>query len=397
MLRRLARLCAPSACLALLAACGGGGGGVALVPEPPAPPVTGMSVTQFLPSAADVRGGSQVTITGSGFEGTNPPVLVRFGNRVVQVTPSSDTVILVTVPPGDTVGSVPAGLISGSGLADLPGGFTYLAAPPTLPTMSFAPGVGVPGTLVDLTVATFAALASPSVTIGGVACTSVTVLDATRVRVQVPSGVTLGLPAAVVLSQGGASVTAQGFFVQGPIAAGGLVINEFLPDPGTGLDANRDGTASTAGDEFVEIVNRSTTDPVDLTGWTLSDAAGVRHQFPNPTTLPAGGALVVFGGGTPMFFAPAHASGHAQSATSGSLALNNTGSESIILRSPSGTLVAQVDYVQADVTTGRSRNATTDGGSQSTPSGSAAFSLHDLVTGAVGNVSPGVKVGGSGF
>lgn len=379
----------------LLVACGGGGS-ASVEPPPPPPPTGGLGVAEILPAAADVRGGAQVTVVGSGFQTTNPPVLMRFGGRVVPVTPVSDTLIQVIVPPGDAVGNVPAGIISGSGLAELTGGFTYLPAPPAPPVLACLPGVGQAGTIIEMTVSNFAPLASPSVSIGNVPCTSITVVDDSTVRVRVPDLIPGNMSWSVVLSQGGSNVTMQGFYVQGTLSQGDLVINEFLADPGTGLDTNRDGTGSTTGDEFVEIVNRLGV-AVDLTGWTLADAAGARHVFPNPTTVPAGGSLVVFGGGTPIFFAPPHASGHAQSATAGSLALNNTGSESIILRTPAGLVVAQVDYVQADVATGRSRTALTDGGPLSVPASSSSFTFHDLVSGSVGAASPGTKANGSGF
>lgn len=386
-------LLALAAALAL-AACGGGGG-AALVPSSDVPPGPSLAVVQVLPAAADVRGGAQVTISGSGFETTNPPVLVRIGGRVVPVTPVSDTLIQVIVPPGDAVGTVPLGIISGSGLADLAGGFTYLASPPTPPALACEPAVGQAGTIVQLTVTNFAALASPSVTLGGIACPGLTVVDATRVRVQVPAGLAGSMEWPMVLTQGGSSVTAQGFYVQDSVPAGDLVINEFLADPGT-LDANRDGTPSSSSDEFVELVNRRSV-AVDITGWVLADGTGTRHVFPNPTTIPAGGSLVVFGGGWPMFFPPAHASGHAQAATTGDLGLNNSGSESILLRTPGATVIAQVDYVTSAVASGRSRNAATDGGEQPVPAAGSTYALHDTLPGALGTASPGARIGGSGF
>ena len=74
-----------------------------------------------------------------------------------------------------------------------------------------------------------------------------------------------------------------------------LVINEILAEPSA--DANGDATFNADDDEFVELVNVSGTS-VDITGWTLSDNTSVRYTFPS-TTVPAGGAVIVFGGGTP--------------------------------------------------------------------------------------------------
>lgn len=81
-----------------------------------------------------------------------------------------------------------------------------------------------------------------------------------------------------------------------------LVINEVFAT-GHG-DANQDGAATSNqdrfDDEFVEIVNRGPAS-VDLSGYQLftSSTASVRHTIPGGTVLPAGGALVVFGGGAP--------------------------------------------------------------------------------------------------
>ncbi|HEX8354300.1 MAG TPA: lamin tail domain-containing protein, partial [Pyrinomonadaceae bacterium] len=85
-----------------------------------------------------------------------------------------------------------------------------------------------------------------------------------------------------------------------------LVINELLADvppdnAGTARvegDANRDGARSADDDEFVELLNVSA-EPVDLSGLQISDPGSVRFTFPARTTLDAGRAVLVFGGGSP--------------------------------------------------------------------------------------------------
>ncbi|MEM6644867.1 MAG: lamin tail domain-containing protein [Bacteroidota bacterium] len=86
-----------------------------------------------------------------------------------------------------------------------------------------------------------------------------------------------------------------------------LVINEILYDPATDDsetlevegDANGDGERDAEDDEFVEIYNTSTTETVDISGYTISDAEQVRFTFPTSTTLGPQEGIVVFGGGTP--------------------------------------------------------------------------------------------------
>jgi len=334
-------------------------------------------------------------VIGSAFQAATPPLLVRIGARLAPATVVSDTLLEVVVPAGDAVGPVDTAVLTGSGIADLAAGFTYLASPPPPPALVCLPVVGQAGTRVDLTLTSFPALVAPVVTFGGLPGVNLRLLGPTQVRVEVPAGLPGGVIVEVLLADGDDEVADTGFFSQGALSAGDLSINEFLPDPGSALDANRDGTSSSAGDELVELVNHLGV-PVDLTGWTLSDASAVRHTFPNPTTVPAGGSIVVFGSGNPTYFPARHLSGHAQVASTGTLGLNNS-ADSMILRTPTALTMAQVNYANADVTLGRSRNAASDGQSLPVPAASADYVLHDTLAGAVGTLSPGVRMDGSPF
>lgn len=120
-----------------------------------------------------------------------------------------------------------------------------------------------------------------------------------------------------------------------------LVINEIQSDPdATNGDANMDGNVSTSQDEFVELFNNDDM-PIDLSGWTISDAVAVRHTFPAGTVLPVGGYLVVFGGGTPdTMNLPGDI---IQTASGGFLGLNN-GGDDVIIATGSGTEVVSHTY-----------------------------------------------------
>jgi hypothetical protein len=102
-----------------------------------------------------------------------------------------------------------------------------------------------------------------------------------------------------------------------------VVLNEILADPPADLagDANGDGIRGTADDEFVEILNRGT-EAIDLSGWSLRDATGLRHEFTSGLVLGAGAYFVVFGGGTPTGIP-----GGSTVASTGGLSLNNTADE----------------------------------------------------------------------
>jgi len=91
-------------------------------------------------------------------------------------------------------------------------------------------------------------------------------------------------------------------------ASAQLIINEVLYDPsnsGLAGDANGDGRYVRISDQFIEFVNIGTT-PFDMSRYQICDsviASGIktiRHRIAQGTNIPAGGALVLFGGGTPV-------------------------------------------------------------------------------------------------
>ncbi|MFO0746346.1 MAG: lamin tail domain-containing protein [Myxococcota bacterium] len=125
--------------------------------------------------------------------------------------------------------------------------------------------------------------------------------------------------------------------VPAPTAVGKPIISEILAAPGG--DYNADGTQNASGDEYVEIVNAGAA-PANLTGWSISDAVGVRHVFGNGSTIPPGGALVVFGGGSPALVAGTTI---VQKASSGQLGLND-GGDTVTLSDIDGRQVARIVY-----------------------------------------------------
>jgi uncharacterized protein (TIGR03437 family) len=93
-------------------------------------------------------------------------------------------------------------------------------------------------------------------------------------------------------------------------------------------DANRDGVRNAGDDEFVELFNPSDS-AVDLSGVRVSDAATDRFTFPPGTTLAAGRALVLFGGGRPPADDPAFGASLVRVASSLSL---NDGGDTVALK-----------------------------------------------------------------
>jgi hypothetical protein len=123
-----------------------------------------------------------------------------------------------------------------------------------------------------------------------------------------------------------------------------FVINEIHADPSNSNeyadgDANGDGVGSFSEDEFVEIANRSGA-AIDMSGWTLSDAVGTRHVFPNGTVLDDQCVIVIFGGGNPI---GDFGGALVQTASTGFLGLNN-GGDTVSVFDSAGALQLEVVY-----------------------------------------------------
>jgi predicted extracellular nuclease len=164
-----------------------------------------------------------------------------------------------------------------------------------------------------------------------------------------------------------------------------FVINEFHADPAGDLsgDANGDGTRDSGQDEFVELVNASSV-ARDISGWSLSDAVGVRHIFPAGSFVEAGCAVVVFGGGQPN---GVFGGALVQTASSGGLGFNN-GGDSITLSN--GAISIDVAYGSEG---GNNQSLTLN--PDITGEG---YAQHSLVEEANGTLfSPGTRINGSTF
>jgi hypothetical protein len=167
-----------------------------------------------------------------------------------------------------------------------------------------------------------------------------------------------------------------------PPPAISILINEILADPAPGYDPSGDGVASTTADEFLEILNTGTA-AADLSGATIADAIGVRVTLPAGTVVPAGGALVVFGGAGVALSLPG-----VVFVSQGTLALNNGGDTITIAKG--ADVLATASY-GSEGGTDQSLVRAVDG------SASAAFVGHTTVSGSAASASPGTRANGSPF
>ena len=170
-----------------------------------------------------------------------------------------------------------------------------------------------------------------------------------------------------------------------------LIINEVLFDPAADApgDANGDGVRSSSADEFIEIVNTGT-EAVDISGFTLSDDDGGDFTFPANTTLAAGQAAVLFGGGTPT----GNFGGALVFTDDGSIGsgLGNSG-DLVELRDAGGTLIDSFAYGNAGTITGGSDQSITRN-----PDLTGEFADHSVADTADNSLfSPGTQINGDPF
>jgi hypothetical protein len=169
--------------------------------------------------------------------------------------------------------------------------------------------------------------------------------------------------------------------------ASGLVINEFLADPASMLgDANQDGHVDGGEDEFIELVN-ITGAALDLSGWSIANAFGVRHVFPLGSQIGNHCATVLFGGGSPT---GRFGGSLVQNASTGSLTLRNFG-DIVTIYDSSGAPVVTYSYgEEGDDDQSLTRNPDIHG--------PEPLVKHSLATGSGGMIfSPGTMVDGRDF
>ncbi|MEW4922207.1 lamin tail domain-containing protein [Algibacter sp. 2305UL17-15] len=164
-----------------------------------------------------------------------------------------------------------------------------------------------------------------------------------------------------------------------------LIINELLFDPAGDItgDANGDGTRNALDDEFIELINTSGS-PLDISGYTISDASALRHTFPASTIIPANSMLVVFGGGTPT--GPFGGS-IVQVASEGELNFSN-GGDVVTIANTLGDEVVVFDSATAGADVSDDQSVTRD------PDISGSFVIHTTANPSL-LFSPGLKGNGT--
>ena len=220
-----------------------------------------------------------------------------------------------------------------------------------------------------------------------------------EVHVLVPSDLRgAGTVSVFLLCDGRASNSASITFTGDP--ARDIVINEVLADPPDGItgDANHDGVRDSSQDEFVELVN-STTHDIDISGYqflvrnsnTTADGTP-RHVFAGCTILPAGTAIVVFGGGNPDPNNSIFAGAQIVKASSGGLSLINGGAV-ITLKDSANSVINFFEYGGSTGLDGDANQSLTR-----SPDLNGVFTLHQSAIGSgAAGFSPGTHIDSTPF
>lgn len=182
----------------------------------------------------------------------------------------------------------------------------------------------------------------------------------------------------------------------------GLTFNEILADPPDALagDANRDGVRSASADEFIELVNSSSSD-LDIGGFevrTIDDEnpdGVVRHKFESETVIAAGTAIVIFGDAQAATFDstnPVFGDARVVLASSGGLSLINGGGR-IVLRGSDNRTIDEFVYGSAGGISGNRNQSITR-----QPDTRGDFILHSETFASLNRLfSPGTRTDGAPF
>lgn len=241
---------------------------------------------------------------------------------------------------------------------------------------------GSPGLQVTITGNNFQA--ASRVSIGGTFIAT-SFQSAMTLEVSIPASITNGPGAHTVIVENPGPVVSNSVMFTVFAAVG---INEYLADPPDGIsgDANHDGVRDSSQDEFVEVINR-TGMPVQVGGYSISDADSVRFTFPAGAAIQAGEVAVIFGGGSPTGeFGNAQANRMIFTAP---LSLNNSG-DTVTLKDNIGTTIEAIIFGPAQ--------GNADQSITRSPDITGALIPHATAAGSGGRIfSPGTRVDGSYF
>ncbi|MFZ9882753.1 MAG: SUMF1/EgtB/PvdO family nonheme iron enzyme, partial [Phycisphaerales bacterium] len=139
------------------------------------------TISSVSPDVGPTAGGTAITITGTNLTATTSVTID--GTAATSVAVVSATTVTAVTPAG-TAGAKTVSLTTPGGITDLSNGFTYVAAPTVT---SITPDSGATTGGAAVTIAGTGFTGATGVSIGGVAATSVVVVNATTITANAPA------------------------------------------------------------------------------------------------------------------------------------------------------------------------------------------------------------------
>jgi formylglycine-generating enzyme required for sulfatase activity len=262
-------------------------GGTATLPNGFTFVVPAPTISSVAPSSGPTTGGTTITITGTNLTGTTSVTVGGVAATSVSVV-SATTVTAIT--PAGTAGAKTVSVTTPGGTANLTNGFTFVGAP-TIASVTPSGGPITGGTPITITGTNFYnGSAGATVTVGGVAATSVTVVNATTITAVTPAGtagaktVSVTTPSSIANLSNGftyfAAPTPSSVLPSGGPLAGGTAITI----TGTNLTGTTAVTVGGAAATSVSVVSATT-----VTAITPAYSAGVTSVS---VTTPGGLAIL---------------------------------------------------------------------------------------------------------
>ena len=224
------------------------------------------TIASVSPTSGSALGATKITIVGTNLTGASSVTVG--GKSATSVVVVNATTITAMTPSG-TVGAQDVAVTTSGGTATAPSAFTYVAAAPTITSVSPTSGPALGGTAITITGTNLTG--ATSVTVGGVAATNVVVVSATSITAKTPAG-TAGAKDVSVTTAGG-TVTLTGAFTYGITAPTGVVASQGTSTAhvamtwnavagATSFDVFRDGGATKIGSTIGSLTNYNDTTAV---------------------------------------------------------------------------------------------------------------------------------------
>ena len=224
------------------------------------------TIASVSPTFGSALGATKITIVGTNLTGASSVTVG--GKSATSVVVVNATTITAMTPSG-TVGAQDVAVTTSGGTATAPSAFTYVAAAPTIASISPTSGPALGATAITITGTNLTG--ATSVTVGGVAANNVVVVSATSITAKTPAG-TAGAKDVSVTTAGG-TATLAGAFTYGITAPTGVVASQGTSTAhvamtwnavagATSFDVFRDGGATKIGSTIGSLTNYNDTTAV---------------------------------------------------------------------------------------------------------------------------------------